>query len=287
MQLRDASATAVNKHFVRVTRKCDAYGAEGTVSTLLYAIARSNRPNEVADFRNLLSNGPRFNCSTVLNPSRGELRGVAMAVAVSPSLFIYREVLGRLATQSRVGRDNDKYLVGRGAVLTHSIDIYGRPPPDISGVITKVRDYNDLASQSWNKWQLIDKISLYSENNTLYSCIVTTYSSMNIFSKQTLPISISLARHRYEKQYRSCIANSCFNINLDMNSHSPRCAKSLPNSSEKSIAETSISVFHKLQDKNIRSELDSLNSICMYNHSSFIAKVQACYSKLPTSLQTV
>lgn len=33
-----------------------------------------------------------------LQPSRGELRGVAMAVAVSPSLFIYREVLGRLAT---------------------------------------------------------------------------------------------------------------------------------------------------------------------------------------------
>lgn len=53
-------------------------------------------------------------------------------------------------------------------------------------------EYNGLASQSWNKWQLIDKISFYSENNTLYSCIVTTYSSsINIFSKQTLPISIS------------------------------------------------------------------------------------------------
>lgn len=76
MQLRDASATAVNKHFVRVTRKCDAYGTEGTVSALLYAIARSNRPNEVADFRNLLSNGPRFNCSTVLNVNR-EKNGAA------------------------------------------------------------------------------------------------------------------------------------------------------------------------------------------------------------------
>lgn len=39
----------------------------GIANTPLYAIARSNHPNEVADFRNLLSNGPRFIGCIVLN----------------------------------------------------------------------------------------------------------------------------------------------------------------------------------------------------------------------------
>lgn len=41
-------------------------------SVPFYAIARSNHPNEVADFRNLLSNGPRFNSSAILNVNRGK-----------------------------------------------------------------------------------------------------------------------------------------------------------------------------------------------------------------------
>lgn len=47
---------------------------EGTAAwnVPLYAIARSNHPNEVADFRNLLSNGPRFNSSTILNVNRNK-----------------------------------------------------------------------------------------------------------------------------------------------------------------------------------------------------------------------
>lgn len=50
--------------------------------------------------------------------------------------------------------------------------------------------------------------------------------------------------------------------------------------------ENKFQVFQKLQDKDVQRELDSLNSICTYNYSSFIAKIQA-YSKLLTSLQAV
>lgn len=55
----------VNKHPFRATRGCtrsNGVRAEDIrrMHSALYAIARSNHPNEVADFRNLLSNGPRF-----------------------------------------------------------------------------------------------------------------------------------------------------------------------------------------------------------------------------------
>lgn len=66
VHLRDASA---NKHLFARKSACVQCGSH---KLPLYAIARSNHPNEVAEFRNLSSNGLCFSSWSMLNVNRGK-----------------------------------------------------------------------------------------------------------------------------------------------------------------------------------------------------------------------